>query len=308
VSGLFGSITIEGNQITEFGRPAAAVGGALPYGFGTCEFVGNVIFAPMPPQVIVKKKKLGKGGVKTKTYTYLLSYAVAFCRSYDGGIDGYNSITRNGKIVYTEDPNASVEDAAFAAKWLEKATFYYGTKDQLPDPTIESYQGTGNVSAFRRTAFVVVTDDNVTDANGSVPTYSSIIRCTPPEVFLTSEPYPIQMIESARISAEPISGTLRSIMLETGVDESLSIAAVPYSGVLRSVQIAADTQDQSLSIAASPQSGLLRPLLLAGDTQDQSLSIAAIPQGGTLDAVLVTGDTQDQALSIQAIPQSGTLA
>ena len=79
MAGLFGSITIKGNRLTEFASQTATVGVAIPYGFGRFPCEGNVIFAPMPPKEHVKKKKQGKGGVKTEEYSYTLSYAVAFC-------------------------------------------------------------------------------------------------------------------------------------------------------------------------------------------------------------------------------------
>ena len=140
MAGLFGSITIKGNRLTEFAAQTSTVGIPIPFGFGKFPCEGNIIFAPMPPKEHVKKKKQGKGGVKTEEYSYTLSYAIAFC---EGPIFGYWTIKRNGKVVWTQDPNATVEDRAYAAKWAQKATFYYGTETQLPDSTIESYKGAG---------------------------------------------------------------------------------------------------------------------------------------------------------------------
>src|ERR1044072_4386015 len=172
MAGLFGSITIKGNRLTEFAAQTATVGIPIPFGYGQFPCEGNVIFAPMPPKEHVKKKKQGKGGVKTEEYSYTLSYAVAFCK---GPIFGYLTIKRNGKVVYTQDPNATVADKAYANKWKQRATFYYGTKTQFRDSTIESYKGAGNVSAFRDLAYIVVEDDDVTDGGGAVPTYEAVI-------------------------------------------------------------------------------------------------------------------------------------
>lgn len=186
MSGLFGSITIKGNRLTEFAAQTATVGIPMPFGYGMFPCEGNVIFAALPPTEHVKKKKQGKGGVKTETYSYTLDYAVAFC---EGPIFGYWTIKRNGKIVWTIDPNASVEDKAYAAKWAQKATFYYGTETQLPDPAMEAYKGVGLVSAHRGLAYISVEDDDVTDGGGAVPTYEAVIIASPPDVYLTSPPY-----------------------------------------------------------------------------------------------------------------------
>ena len=133
MSGLFKTTVIKGNRITDFAESSASVGTTFPFGYGRFPVSGNVTFAPMPPKEHVKRKRQGKGGTKTETYTYTLSYAVTFCK---GPIYGFWWIKRNGKIVWTQDPNAPVADAAYANKWKQKVTFYYGTKDQLPDSTI----------------------------------------------------------------------------------------------------------------------------------------------------------------------------
>src|SRR3546814_13408882 len=69
--------------------------------------------------------------------------------SSDLPIYGFKWIKRNGKVVYTTDPNAPLEDQEYATKWAGKVNFHWGTFDQLPDSLIESYEGVGNVSAFK---------------------------------------------------------------------------------------------------------------------------------------------------------------
>ena len=191
MSGLFGSITIRGNRLTEFGGTTATVGTPIPFGYGAYQCDGNVIFAALPPKEHVTKKKQGKGGVKTEEYTYTMSYAVAFCA---GPIFGFLTIKRNGKVVYTTDPNAKVEDRVYAARWARKATFYYGTETQLPDSTIEAYKGAGKVSAFRGIAYIVVEDDDVTAEAGSVPQYEAIVLASS-ELNVTTPPYSLEVIE-----------------------------------------------------------------------------------------------------------------
>lgn len=197
---LFGGGTIKGNRITDFAQTTATVGTVIPFGHGRFPVDGNVIFADLPPKESVTTKKQGKGGVKQETYNYSLSYAVGFCK---GPIYGYLWIKRNGKVVYTSDPNAPADDVAYAQKWLQKATLYYGTMEQLPDSTIEAANGTGKVSAFRGLAYIVVEEDDVTEGGGAVPTYEAAVIATPPEVYMTSRPYAIEALDDMQISTNP---------------------------------------------------------------------------------------------------------
>lgn len=306
MSGLFGSITIPGNRLTEFAAQTAAVGIPIPFGFGQFPCDGNIGFAPMPPKEHVTKKKQGKGGVKTTEYSYTLSYAIMFC---EGPIYGYLTITRAGKVVYTTDPNATVEDAAYAAKWAQKATFYYGTETQLPDSTIESYKGSGNVSAFRGIAYIVVEDDDVTDNGGAVPPYSAIIIGTPPEAYLTSLPYPVLIEEPVSFAFTPIDGELRTIMLETEPTlDRVTVSLSPVSGMLRLPFIQTDSEDSKLQFAMQPQSGELKNPLKAADSQDHKAQLALTPQTGVLDERLISSNPLVQKLQFGLVPQSGSLA
>lgn len=189
MSGLFGSTTIPGNRITDFADQTATVGTPITFGYGTFPVTKcNVIWIGDVVEHVTKKKQ-GKGGVKTEEYTYTRSYAIGVCQ---GPIYGYLIIRRNGKVVYTEDPNAPVEDKDYAAKWLQSATLYLGTRTQLPDSTIEAKEGAGQVSAFRDLAYIVVEDDDVTDGAGAVPSYEAVVVASPPEVYMTSRPYAIE--------------------------------------------------------------------------------------------------------------------
>lgn len=191
MSGLFGSTLIKGNRITDFAQSTATVGIVIPFGYGRFTSDGNVIWAPMPPVEHRTVTRQGKGGVKQENFHYTLSYAIAFAK---GPIAGYWWIKRNGKVVWTQDPNAPIEDHEYAAKWRQRATFYYGTMDQLPDSTIESYEGSGQVSAFRQIAYIVVEDDDVTDGGGAVPTYEACVIAHG-RSYATSPPYPILTVD-----------------------------------------------------------------------------------------------------------------
>lgn len=235
MSGLFGSITIKGNRLTDLVGQTSTVGKPIPYGYGYCKITEpNVIWTAGIPKEHVKKKKQGKGGVKTEEYTYTLSYAIAFMA---GPVYGYFTIKRGGKVVFTTDPNATIEDQQYADKWRQKAKLYLGTRTQLPDATIESYKGVGQVSAFRDLAYIVVEDDDVTGEGGAVPQYEAVIIATPPDVYLTSRPYPLDMLPEAidTSAVELIDGDLREIIHNAVYSESVDEPVVSLSnGELRS--------------------------------------------------------------------------
>lgn len=268
MSGLFGSITIKGNRLTEFASQTATVGVPIPFGYGRFPCEGNIIFAPLPPKEHVKKKKQGKGGVKTEEYSYTLSYAIAFCK---GPIYGYWTIKRNGKVVYTQDPNASIDDKAYAAKWAQRATFYYGTPDQLPDSTIESYKGSGNVSAFRDLAYIVVEDDDVTDGGGAVPTYEAVIVASPPDLYLTSKPYNI-------VADDDVVATGVEIARDGfGFDEHVTAATVSaLAAELREVVEAYTMETESVEASVETLVAELREVLIPYETLPEHVIASAV--------------------------------
>lgn len=306
MSGLFGSVTIKGNRITEFAQQTAAVGIPMPFGYGKFPCDGNVIFAALPPKEHVKKKKQGKGGVKTEEYSYTLSYSVGFC---EGPIYGFWIIERDGKVVYTQDPNAPIEDLAFAAKWQEKATFYYGTETQMPDSTIESYKGVGQVSAMRGVVHVVLEDDDVTPTGGAAPSYRAIVMGTPPEAYLTSHPYPIIVSEAAVYGLLPTDGELRTIMHETTLPlEEAVYGLLPLDGELRDVFNSTTLPAERASYGITPTSGLLESKLRSTGAEPNKATYSITPTGGELDTVLISTNVQPSKATYGITPTGGTLA
>lgn len=215
MSGLFGSVTIKGNRLTDLAGQTSTVGRPIGKGFGYVRVEEpNVIWTAGIPKEHVKKKKQGKGGVKTEEYTYTLSYAIAFIA---GPVHKFLTIKRGGKVVYTTDPNASVDDKAYALRWLQKARLYLGTESQMPDATIESYVGAGKVCAHRGLCYIVVTDDDVTNEGGAVPQYEAVIVASAPDIYLTSRPYDIVNVEGFDHSMGLASGSHLTFPVE-GLD------------------------------------------------------------------------------------------
>lgn len=169
IGSLVGAIVdpdvIEGPRLQESRTQTATDGVALTYGHGTYRCAGNVTWVDEVKEH--RHEDDGKGGPTQVTYTYTLSYMVTVCK---GPISGYKLIRRNGKIVYDARTDAELtaigyssqeiaETRAAQAEFLQRATLYYGTGDQMPDPTMVAVLGAGNVPAYTGVAYIVMTDD-----------------------------------------------------------------------------------------------------------------------------------------------------
>lgn len=301
MAGLFGSITIKGNRLTDFAGQTSTVGIPIPFGFGKYPVDGNIIFAALPPKEHVKKKKQGKGGVRTEEYSYTMSYAIAFC---EGPIFGFLTIKRNGKVVWTQDPNASVEDKEYSQKWAQKATFYLGTKTQLPDSTIESYKGAGRVSAFRNLAYIVVEDDDVTDNGGAVPSYEAVVIASPPDVYLTSRPYHIVDINGISVSSSPLDGRGFGI-----TSDSTILGAYALNGSLRSVLNYYDISPESIQVVNSyALNGQLREVLQRYEISPDSVAVvnSYALNGEIKDVLLRYTNYAPEPISVSSLALNGS--
>lgn len=300
MSGIFGATVIKGTRITDFTNTSASVGNVIPWGVGRFVAPGNVIWAPLPPKEQRKVVRQGKGGVKQETFTYTLSYSIAFSK---GPIYGFWWIKRNGKIVYTRDPNAPAEDQQYAAKWLQRATLYNGGEDQLPDSTIESYEGMGQVTAHKDISSIVVEDDDVTNEGGAVPSYEACVIATPPEAYLTSKVYPQLMASDARLAARPVGGNLVRLLYESNMQpDEAELGVAPVGGDMFEVPPPEFLDEAELDLA--PVGGELKeppPYYF-----DDAAELGAEPTAGNL-AVPPLGTMQDDEVDIGLGPTGGAL-
>lgn len=130
---------------------------------------GNVIWSS---GLIEHKKKgpLGKGGpaASPAQYTYSVHAAVALC---EGEITAITKIWANTKCIFDVSSNIS--------KVYQEFRVYTGDFDQLPDPTIESYLGMGNVPAYRGTAYVVIVGLQLADYGNRLPNLEFLVERQP---------------------------------------------------------------------------------------------------------------------------------
>ncbi|MBA3562903.1 MAG: hypothetical protein H0W33_02625, partial [Gammaproteobacteria bacterium] len=155
--------TLQGPRIEDIASTTSQVGAPIPQGYGTFPAVGNIIWQSDLREVVTSDEVGGKGGSEqsVETATYYQDFAIGL---NDGAIVGIRRIWANGKLIYDVSPQAAGEsqeeyDARVTANLAldEIMTIYQGTETQLPDPTIETALGVGNISAFRGLAYVVFT-------------------------------------------------------------------------------------------------------------------------------------------------------
>jgi hypothetical protein len=166
-----------GPRLDDLRVMSSTIGLPIPIVYGTYAINGNMIWSSGLIEHASRKRQGGKGGPTqvTTTYTYSVNCAIGMC---EGEIDGVRRIWADAKLIYDAREQLEGEtDAQYSARIAQNTTtlagmeVYLGTADQLPDPTIESFETTGNVSGFRDLAYVVFTEFQLADYGNRVPQF-----------------------------------------------------------------------------------------------------------------------------------------
>jgi Putative phage tail protein len=131
-------------------------GANRPLLFGTVRTAGIMEWAAD----LVKGSDGGKGG-PGEGPTYLGTFMCTLSRNR---IKGIRRAWANGVPVYDD---VSAEDKAVAPSI--SFAFYPGSETQLPDPTIESYEGVGEVPAYRGIGYVVISGMDLSKFGNRIP-------------------------------------------------------------------------------------------------------------------------------------------
>lgn len=161
-----GSDAVETGRVDRFRLTQTGDGAAIARVYGRMRVGGQVIWA----SDFVESATTSGGGKgskpqpKTTTYSYSVSLAVAVC---EGEIASIGRVWADGVEVSHDDLNLRV---------------YKGTSDQQPDPKIEAIEGTGQVPAYRGTAYVVMEDLALGQFGNRVPQFSfEVVRAVQPD-------------------------------------------------------------------------------------------------------------------------------
>lgn len=143
---------IEGPRIREFNVTESREGASIPVVYGRVRVGSQLIWAAR----FTERRDTGggKGGPRTRTYSYSLSFAVGLC---EGEVSQVTRCWANGEPLDLS-----------TVTWR----LYRGTEDQTPDPLIEAIEGAGAAPAYRGLAYIVFEDLGVDDFGARLPQLS----------------------------------------------------------------------------------------------------------------------------------------
>ena len=196
VGGILGQILfpapgVKGPRIDELNVQTSTVGAPVQLRYGTCKGAGNIIWSGGLIETKHEDEQggfLGIGGQKVTNYTYSASFAIGICDGEDGSPAqpaGIRRMWAGPDLIYDASDDASLTERLNLTEILTNIveviagiramsaqlsfTFYDGSDDQLPDPTIESYETAGTVPAFRGLAYVVFDDFQLAKYSNQIP-------------------------------------------------------------------------------------------------------------------------------------------
>lgn len=164
----------EGQRLTDNKVTNSSYSIGIPIYFGTYRGAGNVIRSTVLKETKnVETQEQGKGAsAETETTTYTYRITIAYLLS-EGVISGMSRIWYNGKLIYDYTQN----NTGFIGDIGGNIKIYYGTEEQLPDPSLEAEFGVGDVTAYRGRAYVVFNDLQLKEFNNQVPQFQfEVIR------------------------------------------------------------------------------------------------------------------------------------
>ncbi len=152
---------IKGPRLTDLTVQTSTYGDVIPLVFGRIKLSGNVIWASDIKEIGVTNtiNGGGKGGSvaapkTTQTqYQYKVTFAVALC---EGEITGIERVWADNDLINLSD-------------YCTSYTLYKGDESQMPDTIIESYEGIGNVPAYRGMAYIVFEDFDLNSFGNRIP-------------------------------------------------------------------------------------------------------------------------------------------
>lgn len=189
---LFPEPGVKGPRINELNVQHSTVGAPIPLVYGTVALAGNVIWSGGLDETEHEGSGGGKkgGGGAASNFTYSVNVAIGIGEGGHAPINHIRRIWADADLIYdasddgtllerlqqnlhdSDDPIAQAFiDAIRALSAQLDFTFYPGDEDQLPDPLIESYEGVGEVPAFRGLAYVVFQNFQLEKYGNRIPNF-----------------------------------------------------------------------------------------------------------------------------------------
>lgn len=161
---------VTGPQLSDLSVQTSTYGKMIPVLYGESRIAGNVIWARPMKEIATTTTtssgggKGGGGGSSAKQsrtdFSYFTTMAIAIC---EGEIDEILRVWADAKVIDPKDFSGSYK-------------LYKGTETQLPDPVIESFEGAGNVPAYRGISYVVIEDFPLADFGNRIPNFTFEVK------------------------------------------------------------------------------------------------------------------------------------
>jgi hypothetical protein len=178
-------------------------GTGIPTIYGTNRVNGNVIWSTKKLEIPSTQSAGKGGGSSTTTYRYFVHMAVSL--GY-GPISGIRKVWKDGNLIYDSATgislNAALVLASNGTNLFNSATVYLGDESQMPDATMESFDGVGNVPAYRGMAYVMFVA--IECVGGRVPQFSfeisNSVASSDSIITAPSFTVPSQFVAASRIN------------------------------------------------------------------------------------------------------------
>jgi hypothetical protein len=172
-------------------------GAGIPILHGTERLGGNVIWSTDRIEVSTTEEQGKGGGAEHTSYQYYVNMAIGLCETpRDGSTVRILKMFKDGKLVTDESAELTAAQAIASVLGTEAPSkdgasptqpiLYQGGPDQLPDPTMEAWEGgPGSVSAYRGIVYILL--PGVECPGGRVPQYSFVLSTSAADVIEVSE-------------------------------------------------------------------------------------------------------------------------
>jgi len=243
---------LPGPKIGDVQKQTSQEGGFRPFIFGRSHPIPGNVIADSEPVIVRKEESQGKGGPKVETEYAYRTYAVGFCEGETTLLQAW----RNGILVCDFEDDSM---AAANAKFLEYATWYTGSFDQMPDPDLEAIYGVNNTPFFRGTSYLVLASEDVTDQRGAWSQWQvRVFRGASKRV--TSPPYPAELVDGMGAGAAVKDGDIRDLLWQAAAGDPITVAANVVGGELRAIRKDLKVPPDEIAASASVASGELRAI------------------------------------------------
>ena len=162
-------------RLEELNIQVSTYGSPIPIAYGRNRMAGNVIWSRPIREVVITETQSagGKGGggggsVTTTSYEYYVTLAIAIC---EGEIDEIVRVWADSNPL----------DATTLQNANGKYEIHLGSETQSPSTIMESYEGSGEVPAYRGAAYVVIEDFPLAEYGNRIPNFTfEVIRSLRP--------------------------------------------------------------------------------------------------------------------------------